>query len=64
MNNSLLDPRICISPLETKSLKIELQKVGWKTLEREKLLCIRESVVQNPILTHENRLAMCSREDA
>lgn len=48
VNNDLLDPRICISLLEMKDLKIESQKVGWKTLEREKLFCIRESVVRQP----------------
>jgi len=26
------------------------QKIGWKTIKREKLICIRESVVLNPIL--------------
>ena len=26
------------------------QKIRWKTIKREKLICIRESVVSNPIL--------------
>lgn len=40
-----------------KRLKIEHQKVGWKTFEREKLICIRGSAAINPFLVSENRLA-------
>ena len=41
-----------------EKLESRAQKVRWKTLEREELLCIRDSVVHNPIQVHENRLVM------
>lgn len=40
-----------------KRLKIEHQKVGWKTFEPEKLIRIRDSATINPFLVSENRLA-------
>lgn len=48
VSNNLLDPRICKPSLMAIKLENRAQKVGWKTLEREELLCVRESVVLKP----------------
>ena len=38
--------------------QLRYQKVGWKTYECEKLICIRESVYSTLFWSHENRLVM------
>lgn len=48
LNFYKLDPRICKLSLTTIKLENRAQKVGWKTFEREKLICIRESVSTKP----------------